>query len=92
MPSTLCSIELAALHLPAFLGAVAEAGDRAGLPHFVEREFREFLMYGLFEGGVARRRAGAGVRAAEYDCGVTDRERGCRDILGVPIDTHSCFE
>jgi hypothetical protein len=31
-------------------------------------------MCGLFEGGVARRRAGAGVRAAEYDYGVTDRE------------------
>jgi hypothetical protein len=52
---------------------VAEAGDDAGLPQFVELELREFLMCGWCEGGVARRRAGAGVRAAEYDCGVTDR-------------------
>jgi AraC-like DNA-binding protein len=41
-------------HLEAFLDAVAEAGDGAGLPQFVEREFREFLLCGVFEGGVAR--------------------------------------
>jgi hypothetical protein len=41
-------------HLEAFLGAVAEAGDGAGLPQFVEREFREFLLCGVFEAGVAR--------------------------------------
>ncbi len=35
--------EVVAEHLEAFLGAVAEAGDGAGLPQFVEREFREFL-------------------------------------------------
>ena len=34
--------------------AVAEAGDGAGLPHFVEREFREFLTCGVFEHGLAR--------------------------------------
>jgi len=33
---------------------VAEAGDGAGLPHFVEREFREFLTCGVFEHGLAR--------------------------------------
>ena len=38
----------------AFLRAVAEAGDGAGLPQFVEREFREFLLCGVFEAGVAR--------------------------------------
>ncbi len=38
----------------AFLGAVAEVRDGAGLPPFVEREFREFLMCRVFEGGVAR--------------------------------------
>jgi len=43
-----------ALHLEAFLDAVAEAGDGAGLPQFVEREFREFLLCGVFEAGVAR--------------------------------------
>jgi hypothetical protein len=53
---------------------VAEAGDEAGPPQFVELELREFLMCGLFEGGVARRRPGVGVRAAEDDCRVTDRE------------------
>ena len=41
-------------HLEAFLDAVAEAGDGLGLPHFVEREFREFLLCGVFEAGVAR--------------------------------------
>ena len=41
-------------HLEAFLGAVAEAGDGAGLPQFVEREFREFLRCGVYEAGVAR--------------------------------------
>jgi hypothetical protein len=40
--------------LEAFLRRVAEAGDGAGLPQFVEREFREFLTCGVFEHGVAR--------------------------------------
>ena len=31
--------QVIAEHLDAFLTAVAEAGDVAGLPHFVEREF-----------------------------------------------------
>ena len=38
-------------HLGTFLNAVAEAGDEAGLPQFVEREFREFLLCGMFEAG-----------------------------------------
>ncbi len=42
------------VHLDAFLRAAAEAGDGVGLPQFVEREFREFLTCGVFEGGVAR--------------------------------------
>src|SRR5881296_4294994 len=46
--------QVIAEHLDAFLGAVAEAGDGAGLPQFVEREFREFLLCGVFEAGVAR--------------------------------------
>ena len=41
-------------HREAFLRAVAEAGGGSGLPQFVEREFREFLTCGVFEGGVAR--------------------------------------
>src|SRR6266852_5130479 len=41
-------------HLEAFLGAVAEAGDGASLPQFVEREFRKFLLCGVYEAGVAR--------------------------------------
>jgi hypothetical protein len=41
--------QVIALHLKAFLEAVAEAGDGAGLPQFVEREFREFLTCGVFE-------------------------------------------
>ena len=46
--------QVIALHLEAFLRAVAAAGDGAGLPQFVEREFREFLTCGVFEHGVAR--------------------------------------
>src|SRR6266542_5555624 len=46
--------QVIAEHLKAFLRAVAEAGDGAGLPQFVEREFREFLTCGVFEHGVAR--------------------------------------
>ena len=41
-------------HLETFLRAAAEAGDGAGLPQFVEREFRDFLLCGVFEAGVAR--------------------------------------
>jgi len=40
--------QVVAEHLEAFLGAVAEAADGAGLPQFVEREFREFLTCGVF--------------------------------------------
>src|SRR5499433_1782384 len=46
--------QVIAEHLEAFLRAVAEAGDGAGLPQFVEREFREFLTCGVFEHGMAR--------------------------------------
>jgi hypothetical protein len=46
--------QVVAEHLEAFLGAVAEAGDGSSLPQFVEREFREFLTCGVFEGGMAR--------------------------------------
>jgi len=46
--------QVIAEHLEAFLAAVAAAGDGAGLPQFVEREFREFLTCGVFEHGVAR--------------------------------------
>jgi hypothetical protein len=46
--------QVVAEHLEAFLGAVAAAGDGAGLPQFVEREFRDFLLSGVYEAGVAR--------------------------------------
>lgn len=46
--------QVVAEHLEAFLRVAAEAGDGAGLPQFVEREFREFLTCGVFDGGVAR--------------------------------------
>ena len=45
--------QVIAEHLEPFLRAAAEAGDGAGLPQFVEREFREFLTCGVFEHGVA---------------------------------------
>ena len=46
--------QVVAENLDAFLRTVAEAGDRTGLPQFVEREFREFLTCGVVEHGVAR--------------------------------------
>ena len=46
--------QVIAEHLEVFLRAVAETGDGAGLPQFVEREFREFLTCGVLEQGVAR--------------------------------------
>jgi Transposase zinc-binding domain/Putative transposase len=46
--------QVIAEHLEVFLRAVAEAGDGAGLPQCVAREFREFLTCGVFEHGVAR--------------------------------------
>ena len=55
--------QVIAEHLEVFLRAVAEAGDGAGLPQFVEREFREFLTCGVFEHGVARFRCEGCARA-----------------------------
>src|SRR5215470_17915205 len=46
--------QVIAEHLEVFLRRVAAAGDGAGLPQFVEREFREFLTCGVFEHGVVR--------------------------------------
>ncbi|HKF67355.1 MAG TPA: hypothetical protein VKB36_12510 [Vicinamibacterales bacterium] len=46
--------QVIAEHLEGFLRAVAEAGDGAGLPQFIAREFREFLTCGVFEHDVAR--------------------------------------
>ena len=46
--------QVIAKHLEVFLRTVVAAGDGAGLPQFVEREFREFLTCGVFEHGVAR--------------------------------------
>jgi hypothetical protein len=36
-------------HLETFLRETGEAGAGAGLPQFVEREFREFLTCGAFD-------------------------------------------
>ena len=60
-------------HLETFLNAVAEAGDGAGLPQFVEREFREFLLCGVFEAGVVPR------ATSRYDASSlsTLRDRRC---------------
>ena len=55
--------QVIAEYLEVFLRAVAEAGDGAGLPQFVEREFREFLTCGVFEHGVARFRCEGCARA-----------------------------
>ncbi len=50
--------QVIALHLEAFLEAVAVAGDGTGLPQFVEREFRDFLTCGVF--GVMLRAVSSG--------------------------------
>ena len=55
--------QVIAEHLEGFLRVVAEAGDGAGLPKFVEREFREFLLCGVYEAGVARFRCEGCARA-----------------------------
>ena len=55
--------QVIAEHLEVFLRAVAETGDGAGLPQFVEREFREFLTCGVLEQGVARFRCEGCARA-----------------------------
>jgi len=41
--------QVVAEHLETFLGAAAEAGDGAGLPQFVECEFRDFLTCGVVD-------------------------------------------
>jgi hypothetical protein len=68
--------QVIAEHLEPFLRAVAEAGDGVGLPQFVECEFRDFLLCGVFEafsagaGGATicgrfRAKAAASARTAE---------------------------
>src|SRR5262249_7394150 len=46
--------QVIAAHLDTFLRVAAEAGDGAGLPQFVAREFQDFLTCGVFEAGFAR--------------------------------------
>src|SRR5437867_9065409 len=43
-------------HLETFLGEAAHRADGAGLPQFVEQEFREFLTCGILAHGFARLR------------------------------------
>jgi hypothetical protein len=50
--------QVIAEHLEAFLDAVAEAGGGVSLPQFVQREFWEFLLCGVYEAGVARFQCG----------------------------------
>src|SRR5882724_6707068 len=68
--------QVIAEHLEAFLGAVAEAGDGAGLPQFVEREFREFLLCGVYEAGVARFQCEGCARENEDKSQVVDLTKG----------------
>ena len=58
--------QVVAEHLETFVGAVAEAGDGAGLPQFVEREFREFLLCGVYEAGVARAFSATAARVSTW--------------------------
>ncbi len=41
-------------HLEDFLREAADRGEGAGLPQFIEREFREFLTCGVLAHGFAR--------------------------------------
>ena len=93
-PSTPCSIRsVIGEHLEAFLRAAAEAGEGVGLPRFVEGEFREFLMCGVFEHGFARfRREGCArehpICTPTCACRRTNRagvERLCRYVLRPPF-------
>ena len=76
--------KVVALHLEAFLCAVAAAGDGPGLPQFVEREFREFLLGGVFEHGVARFRCEGCAREhlVQFSCH-PQRETICSCQFGV---------
>jgi len=69
--------QVIAEHLEAFLGAVAEAGDGAGLPQFVEREFREFLLCGVYERPAWR---GFSARAARASIWCRSRARGAGGV------------
>jgi hypothetical protein len=57
-------------HLESFLRAATERTDGAGLPRFVEDEFRQFLTCGIHEHGVARLRCdGCGLdRLLPFSC------------------------
>jgi hypothetical protein len=56
-------------HLDPFLRTAAEASEGRGLPQFVEREFRDFLLCGLFEQGVARFRCeGCAEHVVPFSC------------------------
>jgi hypothetical protein len=57
-------------HLEAFLRAVAERAEGAGVPRFVEDEFREFLTCGVLAHGCARLRCeGCGLdRLLPFSC------------------------
>ena len=69
--------QVIAEHLEAFLRAVAEAGDGAGLPQFVEREFREFLTVRRVRGTAWR---GFGARAAGASTCCRFRAKGGRGV------------
>ena len=76
--------QVIAEHLEAFLGAVAEAGDGAGLPQFVEREFREFLIVR----GVRGRRGAVSVRGVRASASRAVLVQGARVLpeLRGPAD------
>ena len=73
--------QVVAEHLEAFLGAVAEAGDGAGLPQFVEREFREF---GIGSWGLLGR------PVSEYGFYVFYRGLAAATKLGLVLGPRGC--
>jgi hypothetical protein len=75
--------QVVAEHLEAFLCTVAEAGAGAGLPQFAEREFREFLLCGVFEHGVARFRCEGCAR--EYLLPFVQRPGVVSQLRGPPM-------
>ena len=46
-------------HLETFLAHAVQQRDGVGMPRFIEREFREFLLCGQLAAGFARLRCGA---------------------------------
>ena len=75
-------------HLEEFLREAARRSDGAGLPDFVQREFREFLSCGVLARGFARVRCGdcAFERLVPFSCKGRGSCPSCGDHCGAKLD------